>query len=489
MPVTLKPIQHDQMIGQKLGGYTMTRCVGKGGMGMVYEAKHQRMSQRAAVKVLNPALSADPKVLQRFFNEAKALSLVQHPSVVKVFEFGQLDNGTAFIMMEFLDGEPLANCLALAQQEGQGLPLPLAVALGMQIAAALAASHAKGVVHRDLKPENVFLVPDPLVARGQRVKLLDFGIAKFLEGAARKTTIGMILGTPLYMAPEQCEGSQELDAKVDVYALGVMLYEMISGHLPFGGDTTAAIMRQHLFKEPPALAEQRTELPVALTKLVHRMLAKQPGERPTMPEVYAAMDELLPPADQNPSGLRQELALHLAVDHQHHVGPEDAATNPLAQTIGDAPQAETVTPVGLVRPTPVTAARTSRLPLLLGAMLALALAAALMARRLPPRSPPRAAAGPIARFPALAPVPTVASAVAPPAIVLGVTPKPELPEPAEATADLAATKPAGRSLENGPEERKSRPKVSMPRASSPKPPAAAHGAPAGGEDESEQAWR
>ncbi len=266
-----------RLIGRQIGSYTITRCVGKGGMGVVYEAKHERISQRVAVKVLNHELFSDEKVLQRFFNEAKALSVVQHSSIVKVFEYGQLDDGTPFIMMEFLDGESLSSRLSQAQQDG-GLPLQLAAELARQIADALAASHEKGVIHRDLKPENVFIIADPVAELGERVKLLDFGIAKFLDSPTRKTTIGTILGTPLYMSPEQCEGSQDLDQKVDVYALGVMLYEMLAGRLPFVADSTAAIMRQHLFKEPPALASQVADLPEVLGELVHRMLAKVPTE-------------------------------------------------------------------------------------------------------------------------------------------------------------------------------------------------------------------
>ena len=178
-----KPAAIDRLVGRKIGGYTITRCVGQGGMGLVYEAQHERMSQRAAVKVLHTALSGDPKLLSRFFNEAKAISVAQHSSIVKIFEFGQLDDGTAFIMMEFLDGEPLLNRLQQAKQAGQGLPLNYVLELGPPDRRGAGRQPQKGVVHRDLKPDNVFIVPDPVAPLGERVKLLDFGIAKFLEGS------------------------------------------------------------------------------------------------------------------------------------------------------------------------------------------------------------------------------------------------------------------------------------------------------------------
>src|SRR5262249_15278486 len=152
-------------------------------------------------------LSADQKLLQRFLNEAKASSAAHHSSIVSIFEYGQLDDGTAFIMMEFLDGEPLLTRMEKAQKADSLLPLRVVVELARQLAAALAVIHNKGIIHRDLKPENIFVVPDSVAPLGERVKLLDFGIAKVLDGKARKTTVGMILGTPLYMSPEQCEGS------------------------------------------------------------------------------------------------------------------------------------------------------------------------------------------------------------------------------------------------------------------------------------------
>ncbi len=327
----------DPLVGRKVGGYAVTRRIGQGGMGIVYEAKHERITQqRAAIKVLHKELSSDEKVLQRFFMEAKAISMAQHSSIVKIFDFGQLDDGTAYIMMEFLDGEPLQSRMERAQQQHQSLPLGQVIELGRQSATALAVIHEKNIVHRDLKPENIFVVPDPVAPLGERVKLLDFGIAKFLDGPVRKTTVGMILGTPLYMSPEQCEGSEDLDAKVDVYALGVMLYEMIAGHLPFTADTAAALMRQHMFKEPPPLAEQVPGLPPALTELVHKMLAKVPAERPKMTEIAARLDEIMLGIGDLQGGPHALSSANITARRRALAQSGEGALDPFAKTMGGA---------------------------------------------------------------------------------------------------------------------------------------------------------
>ncbi|HRI50141.1 MAG TPA: serine/threonine-protein kinase [Pseudomonadota bacterium] len=259
---------------------------------MVYEARHDKLQQRAAIKCLHQELSQDVKILQRFFNEARAISMARHSSIVTIYDFGQLDDGTAYILMEFLEGETLLSRMERLQMERKPLGLPVVLELGRQVAAAMALIHSKSIVHRDLKPENIFVVPDSVAPLGERVKLLDFGIAKFLEGPVRKTTVGMILGTPLYMSPEQCEGAEDLDAKVDVYSLGIMLFEMLVGRLPFIADTAAALMRQHMFKEPPHLLDELPDIPPELDELVTRMLAKKAADRPSMDEIVGALEAL-----------------------------------------------------------------------------------------------------------------------------------------------------------------------------------------------------
>ncbi|HNN50435.1 MAG TPA: serine/threonine-protein kinase, partial [Pseudomonadota bacterium] len=159
----------DTMIGRKIGHYAITRRIGQGGMGVVYEAVHDKIKQRVAIKVLHKEMSQDEKVVQRFFNEANAISMAQHSSIVKIMDYGQLDDGTAYIMMEFLDGEPLLSRIERAQEHGTGLGLHMVVELGRQTATALGLIHEKNIVHRDLKPENIFIVPDTVAPLGERV--------------------------------------------------------------------------------------------------------------------------------------------------------------------------------------------------------------------------------------------------------------------------------------------------------------------------------
>ena len=264
---------------------------------------HATLAQRAAVKVLRRELASSERDLQRFVNEARTVAAVQHPGIVKIFDIGQID-GTPFILMELLDGEPLH--ARLDRAPGRRLPLVQVLDFASQAAAALSFTHGRGFVHRDLKPDNMFLCPDPAARRGERVVLLDFGIAKFLDPKTDGgTAVGITLGTPHYMAPEQCEGRKDLTGKVDVYALGVLLFEALSGRLPFESDSPLAIMRQHMVMTAPPLSEAAPDTPPLLVELVASMLAKSPLQRPTMEEVGARLLLLLQPltSTEMPPGL------------------------------------------------------------------------------------------------------------------------------------------------------------------------------------------
>lgn len=258
-------------------------------MGAVYLAVHSQIGKRAAIKVLHRHLSEDPKMLDRFLTEARTTSKAQHPGLVAIQNYGQLDDGTAYILMEYLEGETLAQRLQRATGMRQRLPLSEVLALGAQLADTLSATHRLGIIHRDLKPDNIFIVPDPVAPGGERTKILDFGIAKINDSAGRKTTVGLILGTPTYMAPEQCEGREDLSGKVDVYALGVMLFEMLTGEPTFVAESASALMRQHMFREARSVVALAPEVPAAVADLVAEMLRKDPAARPDMAQVAARL--------------------------------------------------------------------------------------------------------------------------------------------------------------------------------------------------------
>ncbi len=275
------------MIGAEVGSYRIVSKLGAGGMGVVYLAEHTLIGRKAAIKVLLPEFSRDEASLTRFFNEARSTALIRHAGLVDVFDFGYHD-GAAYIAMELLDGESLGARL----RREQVLPAALAAALARQVAAAVGAAHARGIVHRDLKPDNVFLVPDPEVTVGLRVKVLDFGIAKLggeLGGVARTTT-GNLLGTPLYMSPEQCRGAGAVDHRADVYSLGCMLFEMLCGRPPFVLAGVGELISAHMNDAPPRVATLAPGTPAELEALVMALLEKRPEARPqTMDEVVAAL--------------------------------------------------------------------------------------------------------------------------------------------------------------------------------------------------------
>ena len=278
------------MMPTTLGPYRIVRRLGEGGMGVVYEAINDTIDRRVAIKVLHPEYAKNAEVTARFFNEARAVNRIEHPGLVQISDYAQLPDGTAYIVMEFLKGETLSSRL----QRG---PIAVGPALIVvwQVADALSAAHAKGIIHRDLKPDNVMLVGDSVAPDGERAKLLDFGIAKLAEAAKTgqvKTRTDMIMGTPKYMAPEQCRGAREVDDKADVYALGVVLYQMLAGRTPFDGEGHGEILAMHIYEAPPPLQTLVPNLPPEVTALVHRLLTKDKAQRPSMREVFEQLSSL-----------------------------------------------------------------------------------------------------------------------------------------------------------------------------------------------------
>jgi serine/threonine-protein kinase len=278
------------MLGERVGSYRIVSRIGAGGMGAVYLAEHELIGRKAAIKVLLPELAADEESLNRFFNEARATALIRHPGLVDVFDFGKSASGSAYIAMELLEGESLG---ARLRRDGR-LEEPLIVELGRQLASALGAAHERGIVHRDLKPDNVFLVPDKAIPCGLRVKVLDFGIAKLSaehRPGARKTTTGALIGTPVYMSPEQCRGTGQVGEQSDVYSLGCILYEAALGRPPFLSDGLGELISAHMNDPPAPLRAERPGLSAGFEALVLAMLAKPPEGRPAgMAAVAAALE-------------------------------------------------------------------------------------------------------------------------------------------------------------------------------------------------------
>jgi serine/threonine-protein kinase len=277
------------MLGRSLGNYQLESIIGEGGMGVVYLARHVTLGRPAAVKVLHPELSTNQSIVTRFFNEARAATAVRNPGIVEVFDFGFLDDRSAYIVMEYLDGESLG---ARMQRGRSALGATLTIVRA--IARALQAAHEQGIVHRDLKPDNVFLVPDPELPTGERVKLLDFGIAKLAGNDERShTRTGTVMGTPTYMAPEQCRGSGRVDHRADLYALGCVAYEMLCGRPPFLADGPGDVFARHLYFPPLPLRSHHPELPAEIDAFVLWLLEKDPAARPaTAADVIRAVDHL-----------------------------------------------------------------------------------------------------------------------------------------------------------------------------------------------------
>jgi eukaryotic-like serine/threonine-protein kinase len=274
--------------GTVVGGYRVIEPLGAGGMGAVWMAEHAILGRRAALKMLKKEYAARPDMVTRFFNEARAATSIADPGIVQIFDFGYHE-GCPYIAMELLLGEPLD-----VRLRGEGrLPALVALRIVRQVAASLGAAHAANIVHRDLKPENIFLVRDPEITWGERAKILDFGIAKLGESTGVRTETAVIMGTPLYMSPEQCRGAGAVDARADVYSLGCVLFVLLTGRPPFTGRGGGEIIAKHQYEPAPRVS---SFVPVSpkIDALVERCLAKQPEVRfASGTQLAQAIDELL----------------------------------------------------------------------------------------------------------------------------------------------------------------------------------------------------
>jgi serine/threonine-protein kinase len=274
---TVVVVPTDIAVGTELGSYRLVSLLGEGAMGRVWRAEHVRLGRQVAIKVLNPEQVARPDVVQRFFREARVVNDIDHEHIVEVTDFVEAP-GLAYLVMELLEGTTIRELMDLRGRKRP--PLARVLAIMVQVCEALEAAHEKGVVHRDLKPDNIFVVK-----RGGEdfVKVLDFGVAKLrdTEGGLHSTHTGMVIGTPMYMAPEQALG-REVDARTDVWAAGVVLYEMLSGSVPFSAPSfieLAVKIRESEPKPLPARTPRRERIPADLGAVVMKCLEKKPADR------------------------------------------------------------------------------------------------------------------------------------------------------------------------------------------------------------------
>jgi len=263
------------VIGERIGAYLVVQQIGEGGMGSVWMAEHTMIGRRAAIKMLHAHISSQPDLTTRFFNEAKAAAAINDAGIVQIFDFGQHTDGRAYIVMELLEGESLEQRLARLGR----LSLGEALHIMQQVASSLGAVHQRGIVHRDLKPDNIFLVRDLVAASGERAKILDFGIAKISGGSGLKTEISVVMGTPMFMSPEQCRGAGLVDQRSDVYSLGCVLFMLLTGRPPFVAEGTGEIIAMHLREPAPAPSSLVPGVPHNIDALVLRCMEKDPARR------------------------------------------------------------------------------------------------------------------------------------------------------------------------------------------------------------------
>ncbi len=348
--------QQDQLIGQTIGNYLVTQKLGEGGMGSVYLAEHPTIGKKVALKVLHAEFSNNEEVAQRFFHEAKSVNNIGHPNIVDIVASGVIQGGgrdqLVYFIMEYLSGQSLSTLL---RNEAQALPPERALGIALQVADALAASHKCGIVHRDLKPDNIMLQ-----VRGRErdfVKLLDFGIAKLTGDGTQpsRTRTGIVMGTPAYMSPEQCEGKANVDLRTDVYALGIVIYEMIVGRVPFIGEGYGEILVQHLTQNPAPPSSFRM-IPPHVEAVILKALQKRMELRyPTMDEMMRALADPVGYVEANGGlqGFAQRQLMPSSVPFSMPSRPSNIPTPAPSNIYGTPPPGSLSPPSGIYAPQPV----------------------------------------------------------------------------------------------------------------------------------------
>jgi len=309
------------------GKYQVGALLGEGGMGQVYRATHILMRKDVALKVLKPAMSVHSEIVERFRREAESAARLSHPGIIAVLDFGRSLDGTFYLVMEFLEGHSLTRAL----RDGP-MPWRRVCRLGILMLDALAEAHKAGVVHRDLKPDNIMLQVN--AAGEESLKLVDFGIAKLVEdGGPQLTAVGLVFGTPSYLSPEQAQG-QPVTHSADLYAMGVILFQMLTGRLPFKAGSTMELLAMHIQEPPPRLRDWAPEVPEAIEQLVLRCLGKKPGDRPENAlEIRTVLAGALVPEPETPAGEVHEMA---ALTARVALPPPPPPTTPMERSSGRA---------------------------------------------------------------------------------------------------------------------------------------------------------
>ncbi len=272
---SLPPLR-DRLVGKRVGNYQLLERVGEGATAMVYRAEHAQLNRLYAVKILHPMIATRSGMRERFLREAQTVVQLEHENIISINDFAIDPEFGPYMVMEYLEGKTLKEVVG---QEGP-LPLPRVLSISLQVCAALSLAHFRGIIHRDLKPENIFLEHRPHMP--ERVKILDFGIARLVQSTSSITGDGKLIGTPLYMSPEQCRGEKELTAASDIYSYGITLYEMLTGHTPFQSHSPHKLIIDHFLAIPPDLS---FSFPEELRVLQRELLAKEPEGRPQSFEV------------------------------------------------------------------------------------------------------------------------------------------------------------------------------------------------------------